>query len=89
MSTPSVALSNISIRRWGADPDTREHCGPAPIQLRTECKWVVEGPAEMLDDMANVLPKTAWRRPTQTILVLELLNSVGSLKLPTLGRSNS
>ena len=80
------STGDIAVRRWDAGLDGPEHAGPVPQRLQTEWKWVVEAPKEALDDMAHALPRTAFNRPAKRVLILDLVNSVGILDLPHIGR---
>lgn len=61
-------------------------CVDGRWQMQSERSWVVRGPPATLDGIAMVLPSYACKRPDDGVLVLSLVNSVGVLDLPGLGR---
>ena len=54
-------------------------------RLQSERKWVVEGPNPELSEIANQLPSSNRTWAGDHALILNLVNSVGVLKLPHLG----
>ncbi len=55
-------------------------------RLQSERRWILEGPGEKLDDIKAVLPTGACTQAGTGALVLDLVNSVGVLALPHVGR---
>ena len=55
-------------------------------RLQTERRWVVEGPDQALTQIGNQLPSKNWTRAGTRTLILNLVNSVGVLNLPHLGK---
>ena len=47
---------------------------------------MIEGPRRKLADIEAVLPTSAWNRAGSRALILKLVNSVGILELPHVGR---
>ena len=77
------STSRVSVHRYGTDEQ-------APLidgvhQLETESNWIVQGPRQQLDDIARQLPESTWRWAGDHALILNLVNSVGTLELPHLG----
>ena len=60
---------------------------PYGYRLQSERKWVVEGDDQALTQIANQLPSAnrTWVGEQQRVLILNLVNSVGTLELPHLG----
>ncbi|MCY4647131.1 MAG: DUF2357 domain-containing protein [Gammaproteobacteria bacterium] len=85
MIADASTIGDIAVRRWDAGPDGPTHSGPIPQRLQTEWKWIVEGPEDALDDVAHALPRAAFTRPANRVLILNLVNSVGILDLPHIG----
>jgi len=54
--------------------------------LQSESRWVLEGPREKLADIKDLLPPGACTEAGSGALVLDLVNSVGVLDLPHVGR---
>ncbi|MYB06453.1 MAG: DUF2357 domain-containing protein [Gemmatimonadetes bacterium] len=56
-------------------------------RLQSERRWVVEGDDQALTQIANQLPKAnrTWLGKQRNALILNLVNSVGTLELPHLG----
>ena len=77
------STSRVSVHRYGTDE-------PAPLidgvhQLETESNWVVQGSPQQLADIGNKLPESKWTWAGDHALILNLVNSVGTLELPHLG----
>lgn len=53
--------------------------------MRSERRWILEGPCELLDDIKRVLPPSTCVRLGRGALELNLINSVGVLDLPHVG----
>ncbi|MYK66823.1 MAG: DUF2357 domain-containing protein, partial [Gemmatimonadetes bacterium] len=82
-SVVNETTSRVSVRRYGTDK-------PAPRtdrarRLETESKWIVQGPRQQLADIADELPESTWTWAGDHALILNLVNSVGTLELPHLG----
>ena len=76
------APTDVSVYPYGKDePVVRTADG---YKLATESKWVVQGPRQSLDEIANELPEST-RTWVGDALVLNLVNSVGTVDLPHLG----
>ena len=63
---------------------------PAPrtdrgYRLQSERGWVVEGDEQALTEIESQLPSTNCTRVSTSALILNLVNSVGTLELPHLG----
>ncbi|MDE2805367.1 MAG: DUF2357 domain-containing protein [Gemmatimonadota bacterium] len=54
-------------------------------RLQSERRWVVEGDDQALAQIESQLPRANWRRVGTNALILNLVNSVGTLELPHLG----
>ena len=78
------AHAAVFVRGWGSEEPLRGLDGS--IRLQSERPWVIEGPRRMLADIEAVLPISAWTRAGSSALVLSLVNSVGMLELPHVGR---
>jgi len=75
--------SRVSVRHYGTDkPPPRTD---RARRLETESKWVVQGPRQQLADIADELPESTWTWTGDHALILNLVNSVGTLELPHLG----
>ncbi len=74
----------ITLTEWGSDrcPPRRD----GRWQLRSERRWVVEGPRAKLAAIKANLPASACTRTGHGAVVLNLVNSVGILDLPGVGR---
>ena len=77
------ATSRVSVHHYGTDE-------PAPLidgvhQLETESNWIVQGSPQQLADIGNKLPESKWTWAGDHALILNLVNSVGTLELPHLG----
>jgi len=75
--------SRVSVRHFGTDDPAPRPGGT--YKLATESKWVVQGSRQQLADIARQLPESTWRRAGDHALILNLVNSVGTLELPHLG----
>ena len=73
----------VAIHRYGSGelPPHKNH----RYLLQSERPWVVEGPDQALTQIENQLPSPNWTRAGTHTLILNLVNSVGVLKLPHLG----
>ena len=82
-SAPGEATSRLAITRWrsGEPPPFQNGCW----RLRSERRWVLEGPRGKLADIKAVLPTGACTEVGSGALVLNLVNSVGVLELPHVG----
>ena len=74
----------VLVRAWRSGERQRSLDGRIPLQ--SERRWVIEGPRRKLADIEAVLPVSAWRRAGNNALVLNVVNSVGILELPHVGR---
>ena len=75
--------SPVTVHRYGSGlPAARTDHG---YRLQSERQWVVEGPHELLKQITNELPSTSWKWAGKEALVLNLVNSVGTVDLPHLG----
>ena len=82
-SVGAGVASPVRIHRYGSgEPAPRTDHG---YQLRSEWQWVVEGRHELLQPIANELPSTNRKWAGKNALVLNLVNSVGTVDLPHLG----
>ena len=77
-------LADVSVCGWRSGEPPRDPDGS--IRLESERRWVIEGPRRMLADIESILPNSAWTRAGRNALVLSLVNSVGILELPHVGR---
>ena len=75
--------SQLTLSKWGSEETPPRRDGR--WHLRSERRWVVEGPQEMLANIEAVLPPSACTRTGHGALVLNLVNSVGILELPGVG----
>ena len=57
-------------------------------RLQTESKWIVQGSRQQLADIARQLPESTRTWAGDHALILNLVNSVGTLELPHLGTLN-
>lgn len=73
----------IAIRAWksGKRPELRD----GRWRLRSEQRWVLEGPHDKLTEIKEGLPAGACTEVGSGALVLDLVNSVGVLDLPHVG----
>ena len=76
--------AEVFVRGWRSEDPPRGLDGR--FRLQSERRWVIEGPRRMLADIESVLPNAAWTRAGRNALVLSLVNSVGILELPHVGR---
>ena len=74
----------VLVRGWGSEDPEPDLDGC--IRLQSERLWVVEGPRKQLAEIEAVLPSSTWNRAGGGALVLSLVNSVGILELPHVGR---
>lgn len=74
----------VLVRDWRSEERQRHLDGC--IRLQSERRWVIEGPRRKLADIEAVLPVSTWSRAGSNALVLSLVNSVGILELPHVGR---
>ena len=82
-SVAAEAASPVTVHRYGSGkPATRTDHG---YRLQSEWQWVVEGRHGLLQQITNELPSTNWNWAGKKALVLNLVNSVGTVDLPHLG----
>lgn len=74
----------VFVRGWRSEEPQRRLDGR--IRLQSERRWVIEGARQKLVDIESVLPVSTWSRAGSNALVLSLVNSVGILDLPHVGR---
>ena len=75
--------SRVSVRPYGkGEPPVRTKRG---YRLQSERKWVVEGDHQALAQIANDLQESTRTWAGDSALILNLVNSVGTLDLPHLG----
>ena len=83
-SAPGGAFSPVAIMPWGSGEPPRWRDGR--WRLRSESRWILEGPGDLLADIKAVLPTGVWTEAGRGALVLDLVNSVGVLELPHIGQ---
>ena len=85
-STVVARTTRVTIHAYDSrEPADETHRG---YRLQSERKWVIEGDDQALAQIANQLPSASWTRVGTDALVLNLVNSVGTLELPHLGTLN-
>ncbi len=75
----------VAVHPYGHDEPAEET--DRGYRLQSERKWVVEGDEQALVQIANQLPRAnrTWVGQQRNALILNLVNSVGTLELPHLG----
>ena len=82
-SAGARVASHVTVQCYASgEPATHTDHG---YRLQSERQWVVEGHHELLRQIANELPSTNWKWAVKNALVLNLVNSVGTVDLPHLG----
>ena len=76
--------SRMSVHRYGSREPVP--CTDRGYCLQSERKWVVDGDEQALDEIADQLPSSKWTRAGTKAIILNLVNSVGVLNLPHLGK---
>lgn len=83
-SSGTEKSSRVAVHAYDSGkPATKTKHG---YQLQSERKWVVTGDDRSLKRIASQLPSANWTWMGKSALVLELVNSVGLVDLPHLGR---
>ena len=75
--------SRVTVHAYGSGKPEETDRG---YLLQSERRWVVEGDDQALTAIANQLPSANWTRAGAHTLILNLVNSVGVLNLPHLGK---
>lgn len=73
----------LAVTEWRTGSRPAEHDGR--LRLESERRWVVAGELADLEVLAGALPPSFYTRVGPQALVLDLVNSVGTLDLPFLG----